>query len=110
MFHEDVTHILQDEISHVTWPYIDDVPARRPPTRYELADETEERIPENLLIRRFVWEHLQDCNRVLMRLAYSGATVSRKKLQICRSTFKVVGHVCTYEGMKPDDDRIGVID
>lgn len=109
IFHEDVTYILRDEIPHVTWPYIDDIPMRGPPTRYEKADGTEERIPENPGIRRFVWEHLNDCNRILTRLNYCGATVSGKKLQICRSIFKVVGHVCSYDGMKPDDDRIGAI-
>ena len=34
IFHDDVTHILQDEIPHVTIPYIDDVPVRGPATRY----------------------------------------------------------------------------
>lgn len=109
IFHEDVTYILRDEIPHVVWPYIDDIPTRGPPTRYELPDGTCEVIKENPEIRRFVWEHLNDCNRILTRLNYSGATVSGKKLQICRSVFKVVGHVCSYEGMKPDDDRIGAI-
>lgn len=110
IFHEDVTYILQDEIPEYTRPYIDDVPVRGPPTRYELQDGSYETIPENPAVRRFVWEHLVDCNRILTRLAYSGGTVSGKKLQICRDTFKVVGHVCSYEGMKPDDDRIGVIE
>ncbi|KAF7364551.1 Integrase catalytic domain-containing protein [Mycena venus] len=96
IFHEDVTYILRDEIPDKVRPYIDDVPARGPPTRYELSDGTEETIPENPLIRRFVWEHLIDCNRILTRLAYAGATVSGTKLQICRDTFKVVGHVCSY--------------
>lgn len=35
IFHDDVTHILKEEIPHVTIPYIDDVPIRGPPTRYE---------------------------------------------------------------------------
>lgn len=110
IFHEDVTYILREEIPDKTRPYIDDVPTRGPPTRYELPDGTEETIPENPMIRRFVWEHLVDCNRILTRLAYAGATVSGMKLQVCRGTFKVVGHVCTYDGMKPDEDRIGVIE
>ena len=32
IFHDDVTHILQPEIHHVTQPYIDDVPVRGPAT------------------------------------------------------------------------------
>src|SRR5271170_544295 len=34
IFHDDVTHILQEEIPHVTQPYIDDVPVKGPATRY----------------------------------------------------------------------------
>ena len=109
IFHDDVTHILKDEIPHVTIPYIDDVPVRGPPTRYELPGGGYEVIPENPGIRRFVWEHLQNSNRVLQRLKYSGATVSGKKTAVCVSESEVVGHLCAYEGRKPTTDRVGVV-
>jgi hypothetical protein len=59
IFHDDVTFILQPEIPNTTVPYIDDVPIRGPADRYILPDGSEERIPENPGIRRFVWEHFQ---------------------------------------------------
>jgi hypothetical protein len=109
IFHDDVTYILRDEVPHVTRPYIDDVPIRGPGTRYEMDDGTEERIPENPGIRRFVWEHFQNLNRIVTRMGYAGGTFSGKKAVLCRSDPTIVGHVCTYEGMKPSVDRIGVI-
>ena len=62
IFHDDVTHILQPEIPHVTQPYIDDVPVRGPATRYIQENGEPETIPENPGIHRFVWEHFQDLN------------------------------------------------
>jgi hypothetical protein len=38
IFHEDVVHILQPEIPHVTDPYIDDVGVKGPKTTYPTAD------------------------------------------------------------------------
>ena len=75
IFHDDVTFILQEEIPPVTVPYIDDVPVKGLKTRYELSDRSYETIPENLGIRRFVWEHVNNVNRVLQR----GGTFSGHK-------------------------------
>lgn len=109
IFHDDVTYILRAEIPDVTMPYIDDVPVRGPLTRYELPGGGFETIPENSGIRRFVWEHLQNVNRVLQHMKYSGGTFSGPKTLVCVGEFMVVGHLCTYEGRKPATDRIGVI-
>ena len=65
IFHDDVTFILQPEILDVTVSYIDDVPVKGPKSRYELEDGSYEIIPENPNIRRFVWEHFQNINRVV---------------------------------------------
>ena len=109
IFHDDVTFILQDEIPHVTIPYIDDVPVRGPGSRYQSKDGTFETIPENSGIRRFIWEHFQNMNRIVQRIKYCGGTFSGAKSVVCMDEFHVVGHVCCYEGRKPDTDRVGVI-
>src|ERR1700742_783028 len=109
IFHDDVSYILQDEIPHVTKPYIDDVPVKGPKTRYEKPDGTYETIPENPGIRRFVWEHLTNVCRVLQRMAYCGGTFSGTKSVLCAEEITVVGHRCTYEGRKPEINRVGVI-
>jgi hypothetical protein len=104
-----VTYILKDEIPEYTWPYIDDVPARGPETRYELEGGGYQTIPENPGIRRFVWEHLQNVNRILQRVKYSGATFSGHKSVLCADEIVVVGHLCLYEGRKPETKQLEVI-
>jgi len=51
IFHNDVTHILQSEVPHLTVPYIDDVPIKGPRSMYRQSDGTFETIPENIGIR-----------------------------------------------------------
>src|SRR6202789_280427 len=110
IFHDDVTCILQPEIPDVTVPYIDDVPVKGPKSRYQLADGSYEMIPENLGIRRFVWEHFQNVNRVVQRMKYCGGTFSGFKTLLCAEEITVVGHRCTIHGRLPETDRVGVID
>src|SRR5271168_1265696 len=106
---DDVTHILRPEIPHVTQPYIDDVPVQGPATNYLQADGTEETIPQNSGIRRFVWEHFQDLNRVVQRMKYSGGTFSGFKSFLCRPEITVLGHRCTAKGRLPDQSRVDKI-
>ena len=109
IFHDDVTFILQPEIPEVTVPYIDDVPVKGPKSGYELEDGSYEMIPENPGIRRFVWEHFQNINRVVQRMKYCGGTFSGYKTTLCAAEITVVGHRCTREGRIPEPDRVGVI-
>jgi hypothetical protein len=110
IFHDDVTCILQAEIPEVTVPYIDDVPIKGPKTRYMLPDGSCEMIPENPGIRRFVWEHFQNINRVVQRMKYCGGTFSGYKSTLCAEEITVVGHRCTMDGRMPAADKVGVIE
>jgi len=109
IFHDDVTSILQPEIPDTTVPYIDDVPIRGPATRYWLPNGTEERIPENPGIRRFIWEHFQGLNRVVQRIKYCGGTFSGYKSLLCAEEITAVGHRCTPRGRLPDPTRVDKI-
>ena len=109
IFHDDVTEILKPEIPEFTIPYIDDVPVKGPATRYETEPGMYETITENDGIRRFVWEHVQNVNRILQRMKYCGGTFSGKKSVVCAAAIEVVGHKCDYDGRKPTEDRIEVI-
>ena len=106
IFHGDVTYTLQDEVPHVTIPFVDDVPIKGPPTRYESDDGSFETIPQNSGIRRFVWEHLQDVNRIVQRIKYIGGTFSGKKLFLCVPDAIVLGCKCAFEGRLPDDSKV----
>lgn len=109
IFHEDVTYILRDEMPDYTEPYIDDVPVRGPKNRYELPNGGYEVIKENKGIRRFVWEHMINVNRIVQRMKYCGGTFSGKKSILCAAEIVVVGHLCTYKGRKPAPDKVHTI-
>ena len=63
IFQGHVTFILQDELD-IAPPFLDDIPVLGPRTRYMQPDGTFETITENPGIRRFVWEHFQDVDRI----------------------------------------------
>jgi hypothetical protein len=109
IFHEDVTFILEPEIPHVAWPYMDDCSIKGPATRSETKDGGFETIPNNPEIRKFIWQHLSDVHRILHRLCCAGATVSAKKLFIAVPEIIILGHKCNYEGRIPDDSKIARI-
>ena len=109
IFHGDVTFILHEEIPKITQPFIDDVPIKGPATRYIQANGEAETIPENPGIRRFVWEHFQDVNRIVQRMKYCGGTFSGYKAKICAPEIVVTGHRCTYEGRLPEQDRVSKV-
>jgi hypothetical protein len=102
----DINYILRDEIPLFTVPFIDDVAVKGPVTRYENADGTYETIPENTSIRRFVWEHLANVNRILQRLKYVGGTFSGKKLKLCVPTIVILGQRCNYKGRVPHEAKM----
>jgi len=106
IFHGDVCWILQEEISDVTVPFIDDCPVKGPKMRYERPDGSYETIPKNPGIRRFIFEHLTNMNRVLQRLKHAGATVSAKKFVLAAPSIVVVGHKVSYEGRVPDESKV----
>jgi hypothetical protein len=110
IMHGDVTHVLQDEIPHVTAPFVDDVPVKGPETRYELRDGGYETIPGNPGIRRFVWEHMENMNRVLQLMKAYGGTFNGKKLVVCAPETLVVGHMCCYEGRIADRSYVQKIE
>jgi hypothetical protein len=88
IFHEDVRAIEMEEIPHVTVPCIDDVPVIGLATCYELPGGGYETIPENNGIRRFIWEHMNNVNRVLEYMKYCHGIFSAKKAFISAKRLK----------------------
>jgi hypothetical protein len=108
-FQRCMLFILQDEIPDPANVFIDDLGVKGPPTRYEREDGTQETIPGHPEIRRFVWEHALDVNRILHRVGHAGATVSGDKIQLAREDMVMVGQRCTYEGRIPDTEKVDKI-
>jgi hypothetical protein len=109
IFHDDVTFILQPEIPNITIPYIDDMPICSPADRYILPNGTEERIPDNPSICRFIWEHFQGLNRMVQQTKYCSRTYSGVKTVLCTEEITVVGHRCMPCGRLPDPSHVDKI-
>lgn len=102
----DMAHILEEEIPHITDPYVDDVPIKGPASRYILPDGSYEVDPENPGVRRFIREHLLDVSRVIQRVKTYGGTFSGPKAHIAVPDVVIVGHKCTFEGRVPDESKV----
>jgi hypothetical protein len=74
IFHGDTVWILQDEIPTICDVFIDDIGIKGGKVR----DETP--IPSNPGIRKFVYDHGIDCNRILHRLGDTGAKLTQKSV------------------------------
>ena len=97
--------LLQDEVPEKAGVFIDGIPIKGPATKYLTASGTEESIPQNPGIRRYVWEHLNDVHRILHRIGEAGGTVSGKKMQLCQPEVEIVGHKCSSKGREPINHR-----
>ncbi|KDQ13319.1 hypothetical protein BOTBODRAFT_111632, partial [Botryobasidium botryosum FD-172 SS1] len=61
---------------------------------------------ENPEVRRFIYEHLVDVNRIIHRIRMSGGTFSAIKAFFACPEVSAVGHRCNYEGRLADDSRV----
>lgn len=105
-FQNCTVFILQPEVPNVAAPFMDDLGIKGPPTRYQLSDGTYETIPQNSGIRRFIWEHANDVNRVVHRMKMAGASFSPKKAQMGKEEAEITGQLCTFEGRLPTPTRV----
>jgi hypothetical protein len=84
IFHGDTTFLLQEELPHVTELFIDDILVKGPVSRYQYEDGSYETIPANPGIRRFIWEHLENVNRVIQRISHAGGNILSNKIKPLR--------------------------
>lgn len=105
-FQSCMSFILQDEIPTIADVFINDLPIKGPATTYPDKDGQPERLATNPGIRRFVWEHLQDVNRIVHRVGHAGGTFSPAKVQLAKPTVGIVGQLCTPQGRRPDPLKI----
>ena len=105
-FQKCMVFILRDEIPEVANIFIDDLPIKGPATIYPDKDGKPETLKENPGIRRFIWEHALDVNRIMHRIKQAHATFSATKIQLCLPKVTIVGQVCTPEGRLPEDVKV----
>jgi transposase InsO family protein len=102
----DFEFILQPEIPTYTRPFLDDAPVKGPKTRYMNENGTYQVIAANPGVRRFVWEHLTNMNRIIQRVKHAGGTLSGKKVEVCVPEITVVGHRITQEGRIAEPSKV----
>lgn len=102
----DLTFILQDEIPHITQPFLDDIPIKGPSSYYLLPNGQYETIPGNPQIRRFIFEHLVNVNRIVHRIRHAGGTFNARKSIFAAPKVMIVGHVCSALGRTPDESKV----
>ncbi|KAI6017277.1 hypothetical protein PISMIDRAFT_100977 [Pisolithus microcarpus 441] len=92
-------------------PFINDIPVKGlrillSLQHYPKENGTYEMIEGNPGIQRFIWEHLENSNRVLQRIKYVSGTVSAKKFVVAAPSIVVVGHKVSFEGQVPDESKV----
>jgi hypothetical protein len=109
ILHDDVTYILQPEIPHITIPYIDDTPVKGLKSEYHTIGGSYKTIPENTVIRCFVWEHFENLNRVVQRMKYCSGMFSGPKLFLCDPEIIILEHHCNIKGRMANPTRIDAV-
>ncbi|GBG61676.1 hypothetical protein CBR_g23192 [Chara braunii] len=85
---------MQSVNPHITQPYIDDLAVKGPTVK-----ENDEVLPG---VRRFVWKHIQDLEKVLNLLEEHNLTASGAKSRHCMREATILGFVCNEKGRRPD--------
>jgi RNase H-like domain found in reverse transcriptase/Reverse transcriptase (RNA-dependent DNA polymerase) len=94
-----VMNRILDAVHREAGAFIDDVGIEGPRTDYG----NEEVAPG---IRKFVLEHVQKIDKVLLEFERAGATIAAEKTQWCMPGVKIVGYVCDSEGRHPDSAKV----
>ncbi|GBG79545.1 hypothetical protein CBR_g29692 [Chara braunii] len=85
---------MQSVSPHITQPYIDDLAVKGPTIK-----ESDEVLPG---VRRFVWKHIQDLDKVLSLLEEHNLTASGAKSRYCMKEATILEFVCSEKGRRPD--------
>lgn len=110
-FQRTVSFILEDELPDPVDIFVDDVGIKGGTTKYEDPVTGEpETLLENPRIRRYIYEHLLNLNRVLHKMKRYNGTFSGKKLLPLAKEATIVGYRCSYEGRRIAETALGKIE
>ncbi|KAL3698204.1 hypothetical protein R1sor_012280 [Riccia sorocarpa] len=95
--------ILKEFIPEKTMPFLDDVPIKgcREDEKNETLDQRG--------CRKYVVEHIEDCEKILSRLEEVHLTLSEVKSTFGVKEIVIVRHLCGTYGRKPDPAKVEVI-
>ncbi|KAL3676829.1 hypothetical protein R1sor_026777 [Riccia sorocarpa] len=95
--------VLRDFIPEKTMPFLDDVPIKG------CCEQDKDEILDQRGCRKFVTEHIEDCEKILRRLEEVNLTLSGTKSVFGVREVVIVGHLCSSSGRKPDPVKIEAI-
>jgi hypothetical protein len=95
--------VLKDCIPEVAMPFLDDIPIKG------CSEEDKDDSKDKDGCRRFVVDHLKDCEMVLRRLEDANLTFSGEKSAFGQPEILVVGHLCGAYGRKPSPSKVNAI-
>jgi hypothetical protein len=95
--------VLRDCILEITMSFLDDIPMKG--CTVEDKDET----MDNQGCRKFVVDHIRDCEEVLRKLEDVHLTLSGEKSAFRQEEILVVGHLCGPYGRRPSPAKIDAI-
>ena len=91
--------VLRDCILDNTMPFLDDIPIKGC-----LVEEKDEDG-----CRRFVIDHIKDCEKVLQKLEDANVTFSGEKTAFDQPEILVLGHLCGSYGRNPSPSKVNAI-
>ncbi|GBG82182.1 hypothetical protein CBR_g34464 [Chara braunii] len=94
MVQRAIIRAMQSVSPHITQPYIDDLAVKGPAVKE--SDEVSPRV------RRFVWKHVQDLEKILSLLEEHNLTASGAKSRHYMREATILGFVCSEKGRRPD--------
>ena len=71
--------------------FLDDMVIKRPKTTYNNENMATD-------IKQYVFEHIQNLDKVLADLEQAGITIAKAKSQFCQARLKIVGYICDANG------------
>ena len=95
--------VLRDCIPEITMPFLDDIPIKG------CAVDEKEESTDAQGCRKFVADHIRDCEKVLQRLEEAQLTLSGEKSMFGQREILVVGHLCGPYGRKPSPAKVDAI-
>ncbi|GBG86041.1 hypothetical protein CBR_g40942 [Chara braunii] len=94
MVQRNMIRVMQTVSPYITQPYIDDLAVKGP-----RKTENDEVLPG---VRRFVWRHVQDLDKVLGLLEQYNLTASGPKSKHCMREATILGFVCNENDRRSD--------
>ena len=98
-----INKILRDCTLEITMPFFDNIPIKGS------LEEEKDGSKDETGCRRFVVDHIKDCEKVLQKLENANLTLSEAKSAFGQPEVLVIGYLCGAYGRKPSPTKVDAI-